>query len=102
MVTPTLARYSINTDMEVPIRHQTQFIVVVMGKLQLFYEVLDMEMAHKNSNLAGQFFEDVIDVLGETSRDIVIEGLDIAEIINSQQFLNSRYFESYYDFLKKN
>ena len=38
MTTPNLARYFINTDMEVLIRHQVQFIAVVMGKPAAFYE----------------------------------------------------------------
>ena len=43
MATPNLARYFINTDMEVLIRHQVQFIAVVMGKPAAFYEGMDME-----------------------------------------------------------
>ena len=39
MATPNLARYFINTDMEVLIRHQVQFIAVVMGKPAAFYGV---------------------------------------------------------------
>ena len=42
IATPNLARYFINTDKEVLIRHQVQFIAVVMGKPAAFYEGMDM------------------------------------------------------------
>ena len=37
-----------------------------------------MEMSYKNSDIADQLFEDVLDVLEETSRDIEVEELEIA------------------------
>ena len=54
MATPNLARYFINTDMEVLIRHQVQFIAVVMGKPAAFYEGMDMETAHQNYNISDR------------------------------------------------
>ena len=87
MATPNLARYFINTDMEVLIRHQVQFIAVVMGKPAAFYEGMDMEAAHANSNISDRSFEDVIDVLEETLRDFEVEELDIIEIIEKAKSL---------------
>ena len=87
MATPNLARYFINTDMEVLIRHQVQFIAVVMGKPAAFYEGMDMEAAHQNSNISDRSFEDVIDVLEETLRDFQVEELDIIEIIDKAKSL---------------
>ena len=87
MATPNLARYFINTDMEVLIRHQVQFIAVVMGKPAAFYEGMDMEAAHANSNISDRSFEDVIDVLEETLRDFEVEELDIIEIIDKAKSL---------------
>ena len=87
MATPNLARYFINTDMEVLIRHQVQFIGVVMGKPAAFYEGMDMEAAHQNSNISDRSFEDVIDVLEETLRDFEVEELDIIEIIDKAKSL---------------
>ena len=52
MATPNLARYFINTDMEVLIRHQVQFIAVVMGKPAAFNEGTDMGVAHQNFNIS--------------------------------------------------
>ena len=87
MATPNLARYFINTDMEVLIRHQVQFIAVVMGKPAAFYEGMDMEAAHQNSNISDRSFEDVIDVLEETLRDFEVEEMDIIEIIEKAKSL---------------
>ena len=87
MATPNLARYFINTDMEVLIRHQVQFIAVVMGKPAAFYEGMDMKVAHANSNISDRSFEDVIDVLEETLRDFEVEELDIIEIIEKAKSL---------------
>ena len=87
MATPNLARYFINTDMEVLIRHQVQFIAVVMGKPAAFYEGMDMEAAHANSNISDRSFEDVIDVLEETLRDFEVEELDIIEILDKAKSL---------------
>ena len=81
MATPNLARYFINTDMEVLIRHQIQFIAVVMGKPAAFYEGMDME-EHINSNISDRSFEDVIDVLEETLKDFQVEESDIIEILD--------------------
>ena len=63
MATSILARYFINTDMEVLIRHQVQFIAVVMGQPAAFYQGFAMEEAHKNFNISDRSFENVIDVL---------------------------------------
>ena len=90
MATPNLARYFINTDMEVLIRHQVQFIAVVMGKPAAFYEGMDMEAAHQNSNISDRSFEDVIDVLEETLRDFEVEELDIIEIIDKAKSLKKQ------------
>ena len=90
MATPNLARYFINTDMEVLIRHQVQFIAVVMGKPAAFYEGMDMETAHKNSNISDRSFEDVIDVLEETLRDFEVEELDIIEITDKAKSLKKQ------------
>ena len=87
MTTPNLARYFINTDMEVLIRHQVQFIAVVMGKPAAFYEGMDMEAAHANAHISDRSFEDVIDVLEETLRDFEVEELDIIEIIDKAKSL---------------
>ena len=87
MATPNLARYFINTDMEVLIRHQVDFVAVVMGKPAAFYEGMDMEAAHQNSNISDRSFEDVIDVLEETLRDFEVEELDIIEIIEKAKSL---------------
>ena len=73
IATPNLARYFINTDKEVLIRHQeevlirhqVQFIAVVMGKPAAFYEGMDMEAARRTSDISDRSFEDVIDVLQE-------------------------------------
>ena len=48
--------------MKVLIRHQVQFIAVVMGKPSAYYVGLDMETAHKDSNISDRSFQDVIDV----------------------------------------
>ena len=90
MATPNLARYFINTDMEVLIRHQVQFIAVVMGKPAAFYEGMDMEEAHKNSNISDRSFEDVIDVLEETLRDFQVERDDIIEILDKAKSLRNQ------------
>ena len=90
MATPNLARYFINSDMEVLIRHQVQFIAVVMGKPAAFYEGMDMEEAHKSSNISDRSFEDVIDVLEETLRDFEVEELDIIEIIDKAKSLKKQ------------
>ncbi len=90
MVTPILARYFINTDMEVPIRHQVQFIAVVMGKPAAFYEGMDMEAAHQNSNISDRSFEKVFDVLEETLRDFEVEELEIIEIIDKAMSLKKQ------------
>ena len=90
MATPNLARYFINTDMEVLIRHQVQFIAVVMGKPAAFYEGMDMEAAHQNSNISYRLFEDVVDVLEETLRDFEIDELDIIEIIDKAKSLKKQ------------
>ena len=90
MATPNLARYFINTDMEVLIRHQVQFIAIVMGKPAAFYEGMDMEAAHRNSNISDRSFEDVIDVLEETLRDFEVEELDIIEIIDKAKSLKKK------------
>ena len=87
MATPNLARYFINTDMEVLIRHQVQFIAVVMGKPAAFYEGMDMGEAHKNARISDRSFEDVIDVLEETLRDFEVEELDVIEIIDKAKSL---------------
>ena len=87
IATPNLARYFINTDMEVLIRHQVQFITVVMGKPAAFYEGMDMEAAHQNANISDRSFEDVIDVLEERFRDFEVEELDIIEIIEKAKSL---------------
>ena len=90
MATPNLARYFINTDMEVLIRHQVQFIAVVMGKPAAFYEGMDMETAHQNYNISDRSFEDVIDVLEETLRDFEVEELDIIEILDKAKSLKKQ------------
>ena len=90
MATPNLARYFINSDMEVLIRHQVQFIAFVMGKPAAFYEGMDMEAAHANSKISDRSFEDVIDVLEETLRDFEVEELDIIEIINKAKSLKKQ------------
>ena len=90
MATSNLARYFINTDMEVLIRHQAQFIAVVMGKPAAFYEGMDMEAAHQNSNISYRLFEDVVDVLEETLRDFEIDELDIIEIIDKAKSLKKQ------------
>ena len=90
MTTPNLARYFINTDMEVLIRHQVQFIAVVMGKPAAFYEGMDMEVAHQNSNISERSFEDVIDVLEETLKDFGVEELDVIEIIDKAKSLKKQ------------
>ena len=90
MATPNLGRYFINTDMEVLIRHQVQFIAVVMGKPAAFYEGMDMEAAHANVNISDRSFEDVIDVLEETLRDFEVEELDIIEIIDKAKSLKKQ------------
>jgi len=90
MATPNLARYFVNTDMEVLIRHQIQFIAVVMGKPAAFYEGMDMEEAHKSSNISDRSFEDVIDVLEETLRDFEVGELDIIEIIDKARSLKKQ------------
>ena len=90
MATPNLARYFINTDMEVLIRHQVQFIAVVMGKPAAFYEGMDMEVAHQNSNISERSFEDVIDVLEETLKDFGVEELDVIEIIDKAKSLKKQ------------
>ena len=89
MATPNLARYFINTDMEVLIRHQVQFIAVVMGKPAAFYEGMDMVAAHANSRISDRSFGDVIDVLEETLRDFEVEELDIIEIIDKAKSLKN-------------
>ena len=90
MATPNLARYFINTDMEVLIRDQVQFIAVVMGKPAAFYEGMDMKAAHQNFNISDRSFEDVIDVLEETLRDFEVEELDIIEIIDKAKSLKKQ------------
>ena len=90
MATPNLARYFINTDMEVLIRHQVQFIAVVMGKPAAFYEGMDMEVAHANSNISDRSFEDVIDVLEQSLRDFEVEESDIIEIIGNARSLKKQ------------
>ena len=90
MATPTLARYLINTDMEVLFRHQVQFIAVVMGKPAAFYEGMDMEAAHQNSNISDRSFEDVIDVLEETLKDFQVEEDDIIEILDKAKSLKKQ------------
>ena len=90
MATPNLARYFINTDMEVLIRHQIQFIAVVMGKPAAFYEGMDMEEAHKRSNISDRSFEDVIDVLEETLKDFQVEEDDIIEILDKAKSLRNQ------------
>ena len=90
IATSNLARYFINTDMEVLIRHQVQFIAIVMGKPAAFYEGMDMEAAHRNSNISDRSFEDVIDVLEETLRDFEVEELDIIEIIDKAKSLKKK------------
>ena len=90
MATPNLARYFINTDMEVLIRHQVQFIAVVMGKPAAFYEGMDMEAAHQNLNISDRSFEDVIDVLEETLRDFEVEEFDITEILDKAKSLKKQ------------
>ena len=90
MATPNLARYFINTDMEVLIRHQVDFVAVVMGKPAAFYEGMDMEAAHANSNISDRSFEDVIDVLEETLKDFGVEELDVIEIIDKAKSLKKQ------------
>ena len=90
MATPNLARYFINTDMEVLIRHQIQFIAVVMGKPAAFYEGMDMEEAHERSNISDRSFEDVIDVLEETLKDFQVEEDDIIEILDKAKSLRNQ------------
>ena len=90
IATPNLARYFINTDMEVLIRHQVQFIAVVMGKPAAFYEGMDMEAAHQNANISDRSFEDVIDVLEETLRNFEVEELEIIEIIHKAKSLKKQ------------
>ena len=87
MATPNLARYFINTDMEVLIRHQVQFIAVVMGKPAAFYEGMYMEEAHNSSNISERSFEDVIDVLEDTLKDFQVEEDDIIEILDKAKSL---------------
>ena len=90
MAIPNLARYFIDTDMEVLIRHQVQFIAVVMGKPAAFYEGMDMGEAHKNARISDRSFEDVIDVLEETLRDFGVEEDDIIEILDKAMSLKKQ------------
>mgnify|MGYP001478230775 CR=1 FL=1 len=76
--------------MEVLIRHQVQFIAVVMGKPAGFYKGMDMEAAHANSNISDRSFEDVIDVLEQSLRDFEVEESDIIEIIGNARSLKKQ------------
>ena len=76
--------------MEVLIRHQIQFIAVVMGKPAAFYEGMAMEEAHKSSNISDRSFEDVIEVLEETLKDFQVEEDDIIEILNKAKSLRNQ------------
>ena len=61
-----------------------------MGKPAVFYEVMDMETAHQDTNIHDRSFEDVIDVLEETLRDFEVEELDIIEIIDKAKSLKKQ------------
>jgi len=61
-----------------------------MVKPAAFYEGMDMEAAHQNSNISDGSFEDAIDVSKETLRDFEAEELDIIEIINKAKFLKKQ------------
>ena len=44
-----------------------------MGKPAAFYEGIEMQTKHKDSNISDRSFEDVIDVLEETLRNFEVE-----------------------------
>ena len=61
-----------------------------MGKPAAFYEGMDMEEAHKRSNISDRSFEDVIDVLEETLKDFQVEEDDIIEILDKAKSLRNQ------------